>query len=168
MTKKKLPFLPDEVISNIVRRMDDLSSVFFALTSHKNYDIVQDVKRRPLKALCPPFRGSMYALMAGDSEHERLICQLWWWLGERCVFCWIPARYRVVQSYQGRIRNISTIMHYCWGWLSQSTEAKTWIQRCEFLADMTEFKERLCGKYKMLHGSNASTDDKDGCQNSIE
>lgn len=44
MPKKRLADLPDEVTSTIVHHMNDLSSIYFTLTSHQNYDIVQDFK----------------------------------------------------------------------------------------------------------------------------
>jgi hypothetical protein len=134
----ELADLPDEVTSNIVHHMDDVSSICFALTSHKNYDMVQYTKRQSLKALCPPFEGSMYVDMneGGESEHEQLVSQLWNWLGQRCAFCGSAGRWSVPPG-----RERWTVVHVCWGWLSQWNEAKTWTQRQEFLAGTIEFKK---------------------------
>ena len=106
---------PDEVISNIVRRMEDPSSVCFALTAHKHYDIVMDVKRQSLGSLCPPLRGDFYVSVDGSAEHEQFIAQLWDWLGKRCVFCGVAEEKLMVIKEQKLVYS----GHVCDGWLAQ-------------------------------------------------
>ena len=111
--KKELAELPDEVTSNIVRHMDNLTTVCFALTSRKSYDIVKSVKRGPLRGLCPAFRGDMHVKVNGTSEHELFIRRLWKWLGRRCAYCGV-AENNVKEYKEG---NWKYARHVCREWL---------------------------------------------------
>lgn len=152
LSEKELSSLPDEVTFAIVCHMDDPSCVCFALTSHKNYDIVTKVKQKPLKELCPQFTGSMYVMVDGTSQHEQFIRQLWKWLGMRCAFCGVTEA--DVQEYkQGEWKYER---HVCRGWLNRPRPPAprnsplelrgAWgewgkeLDKCEFGIVMAEFQ----------------------------
>ena len=113
MSPKELADLPDEITTNIVRHMDNLSTVCFALTSHRSLRIVYDIYRQPLKTLCPVFEGESMVQANGSTQHENLIRQLWQWLSKRCLFCGVPEE----QAKEYKQHAWTYSRHVCSGWL---------------------------------------------------
>lgn len=113
---------PDEVIANIVHHMDGPTSVCFALTSPRHYNIVQDVKKAHLKALYPAFDADhllgtgMVVKADGERPPEKFIRLLWHRLGKSCVYCQVADK----DALEWDGEKWTCVRHVCRGWLDAS------------------------------------------------
>jgi hypothetical protein len=98
--------------------MDSLTSICFALTSHKHYGIVTDVTKIALKALCPPFISEdKFVKVDGETEHECYTRQLWVSLRKRCVYCGFKEK--DAGEYNEERKEWKYLRHPCRGFLAQ-------------------------------------------------
>lgn len=127
----------------MVQHMDGPTSVCFALTSHRHYDIVADrigphftiFKFKTLR----PFCMEIWVHRLGEEEHEKFIRQLWTWLGGRCVYCGITKE--LCKQDSG-----GASFHVCAGWIQPCADH-------ELAMFTTEFeKERLKASVDILSG----------------
>jgi hypothetical protein len=77
-----LQSLGPELLIVLLKYLDPISTVCFALTSRRNHAITLSAKRQPLKALCPP-PNQLDLSLPGSSDFEQLMNLLCFWLPHR-------------------------------------------------------------------------------------
>jgi hypothetical protein len=82
----------------IIRKLDTIDALCFALTSKHNYDLVMYKHREAILQLTkrdtPLFTSNLqnpkdgaWLSVDGQSRLEQVVSRLWDWFGQRCVYC---------------------------------------------------------------------------------